>query len=122
MEAKSLHVIICVYTDAVEHALKTARFLQALGVEVIFFRNKCEDLGEAYNLVKDHDSKKLEEVTGQPQRLVLGSAKTPMGIVNNMGIEELKAMLKETDAVVERPRKRPHGSLDATPTSQQGYQ
>merc|ERR1712190_10462 len=79
--AKTLHKIVVVYTDAVDSVLNLARLCKALRVPLISFRNKAEDLStDDLQVVRDHDSRRLQEVTGQDVTLVVGSAKTGMNL------------------------------------------
>ena len=73
---KTLHLIVVVYTDAVDNVLNLARLCQALRVKLIFFRNKCERFtDEEYWKVLEHDTARLRQyVTEQEVVLVVGAA------------------------------------------------
>ena len=80
--AKTLHLIVVVYTDAVDNVLNLARLCQALRVKLIFFRNKCERFtDEDTRIVLEHDSAKLRQyVTEQEVVLVVGAADPPKNL------------------------------------------
>lgn len=89
VEAKKMHVVVVVYTEAVDSVLKLARLVKALRVATVYVRNKSENLTtEEINLVTEHDSKKLQEVTGEAPRLLLTSAKT------GLHMDPLKSLLE----------------------------
>ena len=86
---KTLHRVVVVYTDAVDHVLTLARMCQALRVALIFFRNKCEGESPAdLEIIRAHDTQRLERATQQRVHLVIGSAKT------GMGLDEIRAALR----------------------------
>ena len=82
MRAKSLDLIVVVYTDAVETVLNLARLCQALRVNLIFFRNKCEQFTDEEHLkVREHDTAKLcQYVTAQEFAFVIGAADPPKNL------------------------------------------
>lgn len=87
--AKSLHKVCIVYTESVDSVLKLARLTKALKVDKVYVRNKSEDLTpEEIVMVLEHDTKKIQEVTGQNPCVVLASAKTGMGMNQLMSIVE----------------------------------
>lgn len=87
--AKRLHVIVVVYTESVDSVLRLARLAKALRVNKVYVRNKSEDLtDEEVALVTEHDTKKIQQVTGESPSVVLTSAKT------GMGMNKLKAILE----------------------------
>lgn len=87
--AKRLHVIVVVYTESVDSVLRLARLAKALRVNKVYVRNKSEDLtDEEVALVTEHDTKKIQQVTGESPSVILTSAKT------GMGMNKLKAILE----------------------------
>ena len=83
MYAKTLHKLVVVYTESVDSVINMARLCAALRVPIIFFRNKSENLTpEEIQIVREHDTAKLHEVTGRRQdvTLVIGSATTGMNL------------------------------------------
>lgn len=85
MQAKTLHKLVVVYTDAVDNSLNMAKLVQALRLPTVFFRNKAEDMRpENVDRVRNNDKAQLERVVPQmgPVSLVIGSARTGMGVEN----------------------------------------
>lgn len=86
---KTLHLIVAVYTECVDSAFRFAMLLGALGVPVIFVRNKCEDLSaDDQKLVHDNDLPKLQERCNSCEGLILASSR------NGMGMDELKKVIE----------------------------
>lgn len=83
MTTKALHIVVCIYTDAVDHVLNLARLLNALKLDIVFVRNKCEDFtAEERRVVKQHDKNKLMGFVNKEKFLgvIIGSAKTGLGM------------------------------------------
>jgi len=83
MTTKALHIVVCIYTDAVDHVLNLARLLNALKLDIVFVRNKCEDFtSEERREVKQHDKNKLMRFVNKEKFLgvIIGSAKTGLGM------------------------------------------
>jgi len=82
-KTKELHVVVCIYTDAVDHVLKLARLLDALNLNIIFVRNKCEDFNaEECREVKQHDESKLKSLIKKVNffGVIIASGKTGLGM------------------------------------------
>lgn len=83
MTTKALHIVVCIYTDAVDHVLKLARLMNALKLDIVFVRNKCEDFdAEVSREVKQHDENKLIGCLKKERffGVIIGSAKTGLGM------------------------------------------
>jgi len=64
LRIKQLHLIVCVYTEAVEHTYNLAELLDALGTPVLFVRNKCDDFiyeSDVLKKVEDNDRTALKK-------------------------------------------------------------
>lgn len=85
---KTLHVVVCLYTDCVDSVLRMARLLAAMRtVHVIFVRNKMDrEDPEDFPAIFDNDLARLKEFLPKCE-LVLASAKT------ELGQEEIKALI-----------------------------
>jgi len=104
---KRLHMVVCIYTDAVDHVLKLARLLNALDLDIIFVRNKCEDFdAEESRDVKQHDERKLLGLVKKERFLgvIIGSSKTGLGMKG----------LSETIAIATNPRIMDDQKIDDT--------
>ena len=89
MFAKTLHKIAVVYTESVDSVLNLARLCAALRAPLIFFRNKCEGESPAdLEIIRAHDTSRLERATQQRVHLVMGSAKT------GMNLDEIRVALR----------------------------
>lgn len=83
MTTKALHIVVCIYTDAVDHVLKLARLMNALDLNIIFVRNKCEDFDDEVSRdVKLHDESKLKGLVKKESffGVIIGSGKTGLGM------------------------------------------
>jgi len=83
MTIKALHIVVCIYTDAVDHVLNMARLMSALKLDIVFVRNKCEDFtAEQKRDVKQHDESKLIGFVDKAKFLgvIIGSGKTGLGM------------------------------------------
>jgi len=106
-KTKTLHIVVCIYTDAVDHVLKLARLMNALDLNIIFVRNKCEDFdAEVSRDVKKHDESKLKGLVKKERffGVIIGSGKTGLGMKG----------LTETIATVTNPRIMDEQKIDDT--------
>jgi len=88
MLAKTIHTIIVVYTDCADNSINMARLMKALKVNIVFFRNKSEDLTSAeVKEVAQADAAQFQKHMGVPAKVIVGSAK------NGLGCDELRKVL-----------------------------
>lgn len=88
MKTKTMHVVVCLYTESVESVLNQAKLLRALKVDVIFVRNKCDQIDVAdHPTVYEHELHMLQEIIPDA-RLMLVSAKSMFKV------PELKAAIQ----------------------------
>jgi len=83
LKTKTLHIVVCIYTDAVDHVLNLARLMNVLKLNIVFVRNKCEDFtAEDRKHVKQHDESKLLGIVDKTNFLgvIIGSGKTGLGM------------------------------------------
>jgi len=83
LTTKRLHIVVCIYTDAVDHVLHLAQLMNALKLDIVFIRNKSEDLtAEEIKEVKQHEESKLMGFVDKKRFLgvIIGSGKTGLGM------------------------------------------
>jgi hypothetical protein len=83
LKTKTLHSVVCIYTDSVDHVFDLARLLNVLELNIVFVRNKCEDFSaDDMKAVKQHDESKLRGIVNKENFLgvIIGSGKSGLGM------------------------------------------
>lgn len=84
---KTMHLLVCLYTESVESVLDNAKMLQATGVPILFIRNKCD-------LIKpDELAATLTTELKTLQSVLPGASLMLASAVTGMGLDRLKTAI-----------------------------